>query len=70
MTDQDDYVEKVIEENEERAQEHKHDDESKLEREVGGFFAPVIDVIDRLDGETAEERQLDDIENDREQRPS
>ena len=35
MTDQDAYVEKVIEENEERAHEHKHDGESKLEDESG-----------------------------------
>jgi hypothetical protein len=69
MTEQDPYVEKVIEENEERAKEHKHDGESKLEREVESFFEPVIDVIERVDGQTAEERQLEDIENDREQRP-
>jgi hypothetical protein len=69
MTDQDPYVEKVIEENEERKEQHAHDGESKLEREVEEFFEPVFDVIDRVDGQTAEERQLEDIENDREQRP-
>lgn len=69
MTEQDPYIEKVIEENEERAKEHKHDGESKLEQEVENFFEPVFDIIDRVDGETAEERELKGIENDREQRP-
>lgn len=62
-------VEKEIEENEARKREHAHDGESKLEREVEEFFEPVFDIIDRVDGETAEERQLKDIENDKAQRP-
>jgi hypothetical protein len=70
MTDQDKYVEKVIEENEERAEEHQHDGEPKLEREVEGFFAPIVDLIEGVDGQSAEEDQVDRIENDREQRPS
>lgn len=69
MADQDSYVEKVIEENEARKKEHAHDGQSKLEQDVDEFFEPVFDVIDRIDGETAEDRQLKDIENDREQRP-
>ena len=70
MTDQDAYIEKVIEENEERAHEHKHDGESKLEEEAEGFFAPITDLIDGSDGKSAEERRVEDIENDRDQRPS
>ena len=62
-------VEKEIEENEARKKEHAHDGESKLEREVEEFFEPVFDVIDRVDGETAEDRQLRDLENDKAQRP-
>ena len=69
MTEQDPYVEKVIEENEERKREHAHEGESKLEEEVEEFFEPVFDLIDRVDGQTAEDRELNDIENDREQRP-
>jgi hypothetical protein len=70
MTDQDKYVEKVIEENEERAEEHEHDGEPKLEQEVEGFFAPIVDLIEGVGGQSSEEDQVDRIENDRKQRPS
>ncbi len=69
MTDQDPYVEKVIEENEARKKEHAHDGESKLEKEVDDFFQPVFNVIDRVDGATVEDRELTSLENDTDQGP-
>ncbi len=68
MTDP--YVEKIIEENEERAREHEGDNgDTGLAKEVDGFFAPVIDAIDNVDGADHERSELDAVENDKAQRP-
>jgi hypothetical protein len=67
MTDQDEYVEKVIEANEERAKEQSQGDESKVEKEVDGLFAPLINVINSGDGDTVEEHERDRRQNDAEQ---